>query len=80
MNINVINLDRTPERLAAFCSINAHLPRVVRFPAIDGQNVAPDDLRRGGMLDGSVDYTPGAFGCALSHLALWDMASNETAW
>ncbi len=36
MLIQLINLDRSPERLQQFTAVNGHLTNVERFPAIDG--------------------------------------------
>jgi glycosyl transferase family 25 len=78
LQISLINLDRTPERLAEFHRLNEHLGREVsRFRAVDGQTVDVDALTRIQLLKPSVvsKYTRGALGCALSHLALWEKAA-----
>ena len=74
MKISLINLDRSPDRLAQFTDFNRHLTGVSRFPAVDGTTVDVAALERANLLDRNVlaTYTPGALGCALSHVTLWD--------
>lgn len=62
--IYVINLDRSTDRLDMFCRRNAHV-QFERFPAIDG-----------GEIPKGLPYTPGAMGCALSHLELWKRCAD----
>jgi GR25 family glycosyltransferase involved in LPS biosynthesis len=81
MNLHVINLDRSTDRWSAFVHNNGFLTGMRRFPGIDGSRFDRQDLLRRGTLHAGVAYTAGAIGCALSHLALWDMAieSGETS-
>jgi glycosyl transferase family 25 len=76
VRINLINLDRSTDRLSEFEAANPHLEDIRRFPAVDGskQNIAA--LVANGTFEPGVaeNYTPGALGAALSHLALWDEA------
>lgn len=87
MQIQLINLDRTPERLAAFASTNAHLTDVSRFPAVDGAALDLSALIQSGTIRKEIlerneavpkhipaHYTRGAIGNALSHIALWQRA------
>jgi GR25 family glycosyltransferase involved in LPS biosynthesis/tetratricopeptide (TPR) repeat protein len=74
MAIDVINLDRSPDRFAGFISRNAHLRGARRFRAVDGRQVARADLARQGLLRGAPAYSPGAIGNFLSHTALWQAA------
>ena len=87
MQIQLINLNRTPQRLAEFASINAHLTDVSRFPAVDGAALDLSALMRGGIIREGIltrndavpkhipaHYTRGAIGNALSHVALWQSA------
>lgn len=74
MQIHLINLDRSPERLAEFTARNGHLTDVTRFPAIDGRQADRRELRVRGVIGHSLDYTDGALGNCLSHVALWDLA------
>jgi GR25 family glycosyltransferase involved in LPS biosynthesis len=74
MQINLINLDRSPERLADFTRLNGFLPQIRRVPAIDGRAVDRRALIAAGILAPDLNWTPGAIGNGLSHLALWDKA------
>lgn len=78
MDIYVINLDRSQERLASFSTINDHLNEVTRFPAIDGRSLDRQDLARRGIVSPTLkSYTDGALGAALSHAALWDYSISS---
>src|SRR4051812_31343929 len=74
MRIHLINLDRTPERLAEFTTLNRHLGDVVRFPAVDGRLVDRAALVQRGIIGPDLAYTDGALGNSLSHFAFWDRA------
>lgn len=71
MAVTVINLERSADRLHQFMRTNAHLRDVHRFNAIDSREISREDLRRKGLLEGDPDYTPGAIGNFLSHVAQW---------
>jgi len=77
MKTLVINLDRSPERLAAFRANNGFLSGLERFAAIDGKRIDRARLIADGLLDRTVAYTDGAIGVALSHLALWEGAARD---
>ena len=79
MDIHVINLDRSKDRMAAFEKLNRH-PDLdfLRFPAVEGMNVARGPLVDRGIITADLDYNDGALGNALSHLALWDLAIERT--
>jgi glycosyl transferase family 25 len=83
LQISLINLDRTPGRLADFNRFNEHLGEVSRFRAVDGKTLDVGALAGIHLLEPSVvsTYTKGALGCALSHLALWEkaIAKDEAA-
>jgi GR25 family glycosyltransferase involved in LPS biosynthesis len=74
MRVHLINLDRTPERLAEFTMLNRHLADVVRYPAVDGRLVDRAPLVQRGIIEPGLAYTDGALGNSLSHFALWDRA------
>jgi glycosyl transferase, family 25 len=79
MQIKLINLDRSPERLAEFTARNGHLSEVSRFRAVDGRTLDLEALKRLRMIEESIlaSYTWGAMGAAMSHLALWDQAVTQ---
>jgi len=79
MQIHVINLDRTPDRMAEFAAANAHLTDVTRFSAIDGNTVdVPVAVQRGIITaDIAKYYKRAALGNALSHFALWESALSS---
>ena len=76
MMLHLINLDRAADRLREFTTLNAHLHKIVRFPAIDGSAVDTAALIRAGIIHPQIleTYTPARLGGALSHLALWQEA------
>lgn len=81
MRIHVINLDRTPDRMAEFTAANAHLTEVARFSAVDGNTLDVPALIQRGIVTAELArfYTRAALGNALSHFALWEtaLAGNE---
>ena len=79
MDIHVISLRRTPQRLATFRAANAHLPAIRVFEAVDGLLVDRDALVRDRVIAADLDYLPGALGCALSHRALWTAAAGGSS-
>lgn len=76
MRIFLINLDRSPERLAEFHRVNQHLTSVSRFAAVDGRTIDRSKLVAHGIFGENVKYTDGAIGNALSHLRLWKHATD----
>ncbi|MGC1302044.1 MAG: glycosyltransferase family 25 protein [Caulobacteraceae bacterium] len=68
--VHVISLDRTPERWSHFQADNPGIA-MERFAAVDGRAAPLVALVEAGLADAGLGYTPGAFGCALSHAALW---------
>ena len=72
--IHLINLDRSTERLRRFNERNGHLDNVVRVSATDGSTLDREALISSGCISGDLEYGPGALGCALSHVKLWEMA------
>src|SRR5580704_6984147 len=81
MQIHLINLDRSADRLAEFTQTNRHLDDVERFAAVEGARQDIAALTAGGIFAPGVAeyYGPGAVGAALSHLALWDEAIESDA-
>jgi len=78
LDIYVINLDRSQDRMSAFEKLNGHLkPNFRRFPAVDGKNVARGTLAERGIITADLAYEDGALGNALSHLALWDLVIEK---
>jgi GR25 family glycosyltransferase involved in LPS biosynthesis len=71
--MKVLSLSRTPERLAAFRAQNPHIHAEYQ-PAIDGRDVGYVDF-----VPASLQFTPGALGCFLSHLAFWDHVAETAA-
>lgn len=80
MILYLINLDRGTARLEAFETANPQLREVVRFPATDGTALDTSALIGGGVIEPEIieTYTPARLGGALSHLTLWQEAT-ETA-
>ena len=75
MDIRVINLDRSADRLLTFETLNSHLNlKFLCFPAVDGTDLERGTLVDRGIITADLGYSDGALGCALSHLALWDLA------
>jgi GR25 family glycosyltransferase involved in LPS biosynthesis len=78
LDIHVINLDRSKDRLSKFEALNGHLQQnFLRFPALEGINVARPPLVDRGIITADLGYGDGALGNALSHLALWDLAIEK---
>lgn len=73
LRVNLINLERSPERLHEFMTVNAHLGTVGRWAAVDGKALDPAALVAEGVVDELVakGFTSGALGNAMSHLSLW---------
>jgi GR25 family glycosyltransferase involved in LPS biosynthesis len=67
----VISLERTPQRWRAFEAAHQGGPAYTRFDAVDGRKIDPAELISSGVMAEGLNYTPGAVGCALSHLAFW---------
>jgi GR25 family glycosyltransferase involved in LPS biosynthesis len=50
---------------------------MLRFPAVEGKNVARGPLVDRGIITADLGYSDGSLGNALSHLALWDLAIEK---
>jgi glycosyl transferase family 25 len=68
--VRVINLDRLPQRMRSFREENLGMP-IERAAAVDGRQLARDDLIRRGIISDDNAYSAGALGNALSHVTLW---------
>ncbi len=68
--IKVVNLERSPERLARFIALHPGVP-AERFPAVDGGTLDRDACVRDGIITDDNHYRTGAIGCAMSHINLW---------
>jgi glycosyl transferase, family 25 len=78
LDIRVINLDRSAQRLLTFETLNSHLNlKFLRFSAVDGTDLDRGPLVDRGIITADLSYGDGALGCALSHLALWDLAIEQ---
>ncbi|CAN5631117.1 hypothetical protein BH10ACT1_BH10ACT1_34420 [soil metagenome] len=79
--VRVINLDRRPDRLAAFDrrlqAAGAHdlVERCRRFAAIDGEALELTDELAHLFRGNDHGFRRGVIGCALSHLGLWEEAA-----
>ena len=76
MDIAVINLDRSPRKLEEFAAANRGVIAFERFRAVDGLTLSKAELVADGVVHADLDYTPGAMGCAMSHIALWKRAAE----
>jgi GR25 family glycosyltransferase involved in LPS biosynthesis len=78
LHVHVINLDRNPDRLAEFRSVNRHLTGLSRAVAFDGAKLDLAELARQRLISTDIRhpdyYSVGGVGLAMSHIALWDLA------
>jgi GR25 family glycosyltransferase involved in LPS biosynthesis len=74
----LINLDIRPDRLKF---IDEMLKRenidYIRFPAIYGKELKDDDPAYKQYFNESVKLSPGQYGCALSHIKIYEMIVND---
>jgi GR25 family glycosyltransferase involved in LPS biosynthesis len=75
--IHLINLDRSADRLRLFREWNPHISRFSRVAAVDGAALDRKALVQSGYITEDVTYGPGALGCALSHIGLWEIAISQ---
>jgi len=74
--IKVISLERSAQRRAEFAKNNNHID----FEFVDGvvgEALCADDIARCGFFAPDLNYRKGAFGCAMSHLQLWQLAESS---
>jgi glycosyl transferase family 25 len=76
-DVFVINLDRTPERMADFIETNPHLSDATRFPAVDGKFISRTKLVESGQFREPIFYSDGALGNMLSHREIWEIARKR---
>jgi glycosyl transferase, family 25 len=82
LHVCLINLDRSPERLAEFRANNVHLSEdFTRLSAVDGQKLDLGVLQGAGLVTSDIlkTYSTNELACAMSHIALWKrgLASGE---
>jgi GR25 family glycosyltransferase involved in LPS biosynthesis len=80
VEIYLINLDRSTDRLREFGAVNAHLGSIHRFPAVDGSALSMPNLIERKLVEPGIGafYSMGALGNAFSHLTLWERISSQT--
>jgi glycosyl transferase family 25 len=71
--IRVINLKRSTSRKEQFIKNNSNV-NYSFFEGVDGSTLSKKFLADSGLFDRNLPYTKGAYGCALSHLSLWEEA------
>ena len=72
----VISLKRSKERRSIFLRENSHVDFTF-FDAIDGSSLSKSIIHDPNLFSLNLRYTKGAYGCALSHLSLWEFAIQE---
>ncbi|ASU37178.1 glycosyl transferase [Herbaspirillum sp. meg3] len=68
--VRVISLDDALARRASFLEKNSHLDYEF-INAVRGTSIAAEVLNDPSLFASNLNYTKGAYGCALSHLAIW---------
>lgn len=68
--VRIISLDDADARRASFAAQNQHLDYEI-VNAVRGTTIDPQVLGNPNLFADNLEYTKGAFGCALSHLAAW---------
>lgn len=83
MKVYLINLDRSPERLAWFMGqVEGKGLDVVRVPAVDARQLPNEEFERLLKLtSGHNSMSPAEMGCLLSHRKVWQLvADGEDQW
>ena len=75
-SIRVISLARSTGRRQAFADANAHVDFTF-FDAIEGAAILNDVNHAPDLFEPNLPYSPGAYGCAMSHLSLWQEAADS---
>ncbi len=76
--VHVISLARSVDRRAHFAVTNSQLP--FQFvDAVDGAKLTQQQLNAPWLFKDKLPYTVGGIGCAMSHLALWELAIASDA-
>lgn len=78
MKVYLINLDRSPERLAWFMGqVEGKGVDVVRVPAVDARGLPDDEFERLLKLtSGHNSMSPAEMGCLLSHRKVWQLVAD----
>lgn len=76
MQMRLLNLDRSSDRLALFRARNPHLAGIERVSAVDGRLADRRRLIEHGIMSPDLNYSDGAVGCAMSHLTQWRDAAQ----
>lgn len=76
MRTLVISLDRTPERWTQFRANNKELS-CSRRSAIDGTTLDASLLVKTNHIEAGLRYSPGALGCAASHIGIWQDVADS---
>jgi glycosyl transferase family 25 len=74
--IKVISLARSGDRRRAFSDANAHVDFAF-VDAIDGASILHEVNNAPDLFEPGLPYSAGAFGCAMSHLSLWQEAADS---
>lgn len=72
MDIFVISLEKSKNRKEIFDDYNSKYIKYTYFDAVVGKTLNIDKLDESIFKKGSINYSHGAIGCALSHLQLWE--------
>ena len=73
----MLNLVRSKERRVSFREFNKHLTYEY-FNAIDGRDLTIEQIRASGLFEENLPFPSlGAYGCALSHLKLWEISIDK---
>jgi glycosyl transferase, family 25 len=72
----VINLKRSKSRREKFVENNPYFDFTF-FDAIDGAELNQSCLQDANLFSPDLVYTKGAYGCALSHLSLWNLSIEK---